>query len=110
MYHREPRRGSRSERLDVDVPLSQRVVADLNTALLEQFLYALVAERKAVVKPNRVLADADRKTVVVVLTVSHWSLPYRLTCQNPEGFLLVELAPGVTLTKVQANTGAGVHS
>jgi len=70
------------ERREVDVPLTKRVVADLNTTLLKQFLHISVTERKAVVEPNRVLDDADRETVAVGLTVSHWPPPYRFTCQN----------------------------
>jgi len=72
-----------AERREGDVPLPQRVVADLNAALLEQFLHVSVAEREAVVQPNRVLNDADRETVAVGLTVIDWPPPYRLTCQNP---------------------------
>jgi hypothetical protein len=36
-----------NERREVDVPLPQRVAADRNTALLEQFLHIPVAEREA---------------------------------------------------------------
>ena len=72
------------ERREFDVPLAKRVVADLNTTLLKQFLHIPITEREAMVQPNRVLDDADRETVAVGLTVIHWPPPYRLTCQNPE--------------------------
>jgi hypothetical protein len=39
-------------------PLAERLVADLNTALVEQFLNILVTERKAVVQPDGGLNDS----------------------------------------------------
>jgi len=72
------------KRREFDVPRAKRVVADLKTTLLKQFLHISVTEREAMVQPNRVLDDADRDTVAVGLTVSHWPPPYWLTCQNPE--------------------------
>lgn len=60
-----------NERREIDVPLAQRVVADLNTALLEQLLHVPVAQWEAVVQPNRVLDDADRETVAIGRGVNH---------------------------------------
>lgn len=68
------------ETLIFDIPLPHRVMADLNTALLEQFLYSAVAEREAEVQPNRVLDDADGETMVIGRGVSHGpTLPDNLT-------------------------------
>jgi len=66
-----------------DVLLAKRIVPNLNTTLLEQFLNILVAEREAVVQPKSMLDDADWKSVTVRLAVSHCRPPYRSTCQNP---------------------------
>ena len=69
-----------NERRKFDVPLPQRVVARLNTALLEQFLHIPVAEREAVVEPNRVLDDADWEAMAIGHGVSHGpTLPDKLT-------------------------------
>ena len=37
---------------ELDVPLAQRLVADLNTALLKQFLDVTLTEGEAVVEPE----------------------------------------------------------
>ena len=71
------------ERCEFDVPLAQRLVADLNAALLEEFLNVTLAEGEVVVEPESVLDDAQRETVAVRLAVSHGRPAYRrLTCQN----------------------------
>jgi len=59
------------KRREVDVPLAQRVVPDLNAALLKQFLHIPVTEREAVLQPDRVLDDADQETVAIGHGVSH---------------------------------------
>ena len=112
-----------NERREFNVPLAKRVVADLNTALLEQFLHIPVAakrrhrrcpgqeaEREAVVKPNRVLDDADWEAVAIGHGVSHGpTLPDNLTepsggppFLHPEGqagqlFRNLPQAPGIIL-------------
>ena len=63
------------ERREFDAPLPEGVVADLNAALLEQFLDISVAEREAVVEPDGVLDDAHREAVAIGHGVSHWTHP-----------------------------------
>ncbi len=62
---------------EFDVPLPQSFVADLNTALVEQFLTVTLAEREAVVEPQGVTDDAQGKTMAVRFLVSHSSPAYR---------------------------------
>jgi hypothetical protein len=57
-------------------PLAERLVADLNTALIEQFLNILVTERKAVVQPDGVLDDGHGKAVAVRLGVRYGGSAY----------------------------------
>jgi len=64
------------ERCELDVPLAERLVADLDAALLEQFLDITLAEGKAVVEPKGVLDDAEWETVAVRLTISHGTSAY----------------------------------
>lgn len=52
-------------------------MADLNTALVKQFLHVPLAEGEAVIEPESVADDAEGKTVVVGLLVSHSSTTYR---------------------------------
>ena len=53
------------------------LVADLNTALVEQFLNVTLAEGETVIQPQDVANDAEGETVAVGLPVSHGSPPYR---------------------------------
>lgn len=46
------------ERRELDVPLSERLVADVDTTLVEQRLNVTLAEREAVIKPQGVADDA----------------------------------------------------
>jgi len=62
---------------ELDVPLAQRLVADLNAALLKQFLDVTLAETEAVIKPESVLDDAQQKAVAVRLAVRHGLPAYR---------------------------------
>jgi len=59
------------KRCELDVPLAQRLVTDLNAALVEQLLDVTLTQRKAVVQPEGVLNDAERKTVSIGLAVGH---------------------------------------
>jgi len=62
---------------ELDVPLAQRLVAHLNAMLLEQFLDVTLAQRKAVIEPECVLDDAQRKSMAIGLAVSHGRSAYR---------------------------------
>ena len=62
---------------ELDVPLPQRSVPDLDAALVEQFLNVPLAEWEAVVQPQSVADHAQGKTVAVGLPVSHSSPAYR---------------------------------
>ena len=50
---------------EVEAPLVQRFVADLNAVLVEQFLNIQVTEWAALVESNGVLDDKHGKSVVV---------------------------------------------
>ncbi|BDP43352.1 hypothetical protein DAETH_33210 (plasmid) [Deinococcus aetherius] len=65
------------ERREPRVPLSQGLVADLNTTLVEQFLNVTLTEWEAVVQPQSVTNNAEGKTVAIELPVGHGSLAYR---------------------------------
>lgn len=65
------------ERCELDVPLTEGLMTDLNTTLVKQFLNVPLAEGETVVEPERVSNDAQRKTVAVGFAVSHCSPPYR---------------------------------
>jgi len=62
---------------ELDVPLAQRLVAHPNATLLEQVLDVTLAQRKAVIAPEYVLNDAQRKSVAVGLAVGHGRSAYR---------------------------------
>ena len=62
---------------ELDVPLPQRFVPDLDAALVEQFLNVPLAEWEAVVQPQSVADHAQGKTVAVGLPVSYSSPAYR---------------------------------
>ena len=51
-------------------------MADLNAALVEQFLHVSVTEGKAVVEPDGMLDDGHRETVAVRLGVGHGGSAY----------------------------------
>jgi len=59
------------ERSELDVPLAERLVVDLNSAFLKQFLDVTLAQTEAVIKLESVLDDAQRKAVAVRLAVRH---------------------------------------
>jgi len=61
----------REEWAEFETPLAESHMADLNAALVQQFLHVSVAERKPVVEPESVLDDAYRETVAVGLEVDH---------------------------------------
>lgn len=65
------------QRREGDVPLPQGVVPDDNAALKQQFLHITLAEAEAVIEPEGVDDDAERKTVAAGLPVIHSSPPYR---------------------------------
>ena len=75
-----------NDRREVEVSFPQRVVADLDDALLEQPLHVPVTERETVVQPSRLLDDADRESVVAGLTVS--PPPCGVTRQNHRTLLM----------------------
>lgn len=62
---------------ELDVPLAEGFVADVNSSLMEKFLNITLAERKAVVQPQSVADDTQRETVSIGLLVNHSSLAYR---------------------------------
>lgn len=62
---------------ELDVPLTEGLVTDLNTTLVKQFLNVPLAEGEAVVEPQSVADHAQGKTVAVGLPVSHSSAAYQ---------------------------------
>jgi hypothetical protein len=60
-----------------DVPLTQRPMAHLDSALLEQFLDVALAQREVRVESESGLDDAERKTVAIGCAVSHGRSAYR---------------------------------
>ena len=61
---------------ELDAPFAESFMADLNAALVQQFLDISVAERKMVVQPDRVLDDRHRETVAVRLGIGHVGSAY----------------------------------
>ena len=51
-------------------------MANLNAALVQQFLHVSVTQGKAVVQPDRVLDDCHRETVAVWFGVGHGQSAY----------------------------------
>jgi len=51
-------------------------MANLDAALVQQFLHASVTQGKAVVQPNGVLDDENRETVAVKLGIDHGQPAY----------------------------------
>ena len=56
---------------ELDAPFAESFMADLNSALVQQFLHVSVAQWKAVVQLDGVLDDGYRETVAVRLGVGH---------------------------------------
>jgi hypothetical protein len=54
---------SRNRRAELQHPTPHRFIGDVEPALGEQFLHVAVAQRKAEIEPDRVLADLGRKTM-----------------------------------------------
>ena len=73
------------QRAEFDAPFAEGLVADLDAALVEQFLNVPVTEGEAVVQPDGVLDDRHRKAVAVGLGVGHGGQPtlIRLRQHNP---------------------------
>jgi len=55
----------------LNIPFAKCFVADLNPALMEQFLHVTVNQGEAVIKPNGMLNDDHRESVAVRLGVGH---------------------------------------
>jgi len=74
-------------------PFAQRLMADLNAALVQQFLYVPVAQGKAVVQPNGVLDDGYGETVAIRLGVGHGrsAYPNPVKATQPLQFLFPRL-------------------
>ena len=66
----------RKQGTEFDAPLPERLVTDLDTALVESFLNVSVAQGEAVIEPDGVLDDTHRKAVAVGLDVSHGGSAY----------------------------------
>jgi hypothetical protein len=67
----------------LDVPLSERFVADLDAALMKGFLNIPLAEWQAVVQPQGVADDAEGKPVAIGLAVRHSSQPTGVKLPEP---------------------------
>jgi len=61
---------------ELDTPLAEGLMTDLNAPLVHQFLHVSVTQRKAVVEPNGVLDDRHVETVAVRLGVGHGGSAY----------------------------------
>ena len=64
------------ERTELDTPLAEGFVTDLNAALVQQFLDIPITQREAVIKPSGVLDDGHRESVAVRLGVGHGGSTY----------------------------------
>ena len=64
------------ERSEFYAPFAEGFVADLNAALMQQFLHVSVTQGKAVIEPNGVLDDGHGETVAVGLGVGHGQSAY----------------------------------
>ena len=65
------------ERSELDVPLVQGFVADLDATLLEDLLNITLAQREMMIKPKSVLDDAQGKPMAIGLAISHGPSAYR---------------------------------
>jgi len=63
-------------RSELDTPFAQRLMADLDAVLIQQFLHIAVAQRETVVQPNGVLDDGYWKAVAVRSRVDHGGSAY----------------------------------
>ena len=61
---------------ELDTPLAEGLMANLNAALVQQFLHVSVTQGKAVIEPNGVLDDVHGETVAVGLGVGHGGSAY----------------------------------
>ena len=59
------------EGAEFDTPLAEGLVADLNAALVQQFLNIPATQGEAMVEPNGVLDDTHWETVAVGLGIGH---------------------------------------
>ena len=62
---------------ELDVPLTEGLVTDLNTTLVKQFLNVPLAEGEAVVEPQGIPNDTQRESMSIGLPVSHSSAAYQ---------------------------------
>ena len=62
---------------ELDVPLTEGLVTDLNTTLVKQFLNVPLAEGEAVVEPQGIPNDTQRESMSIGLPVSHSSTAYQ---------------------------------
>ena len=74
---------------ELGIPLAQRLTTDLNPTLLESFLNITLAKGEAVVEPESVLDDAQRKAVALGLAVSHGDQPLALNLPEPPGVIWI---------------------
>ena len=61
---------------ELDAPFAESFMADLNAALVQQFLDISIAERKMVIQPDGVLDDRHREAVAVRLGIGHVGSAY----------------------------------
>ncbi|GGO29518.1 hypothetical protein GCM10008949_23220 [Deinococcus humi] len=72
------------QRSELDVPWPEGLMADVDPALVEQFLNGTLTEREAMVEPQGVLDDAEEKTVAAGASGhSRLTSLSALSCQNP---------------------------
>ena len=64
------------EGTELHAPFADCLVADLDAALVQQFLNISVAEREAVVQPHSVLDDGHRETMAVGFWLGHGKSAY----------------------------------
>jgi len=68
-------------------------VANLNAALVEQFLHVPVTQWKVVVEPDSVLDDGHKRAVAIWLSVGHGGSAYPDPVDATQPTDLVELPP-----------------
>ena len=64
------------QRAKFEAPFANRLVTDIDTALVEQFLNIPIAEWEAMVQPDGVLDDGHRESVAVGVRVGHSGSAY----------------------------------
>ena len=92
----------REEGSEFNAPLAEGLVADLDAALVEQFLYVSVTQGETVVKPDSVLNDDHGGTVAVRLGVGHGGSAYPNPIKATQSFLALE-HHGVSAARQFAN-------